>query len=243
MRKSMILLAAAGAGILPLSPLAAVQDEQATNVAELRALVDQTRGQMLRPGERVPGWDRGGADPDGDVRARGADSHYMLTRGDDGDSVVVYTSRSIADVAPESWRVVDSYGDPATPLEDPQIQFEAASARYVFAIRSQFTRRGDVSCTSGIANARLYERPGAPGAENDEMVPFVFRIVLLALEGQELCVRTDGNAERGYTSRTFLPDGHLLPEMSSGRRVGTIIPAGPIDRLVVWRREAPRRSD
>lgn len=243
MRKSMTLLAAAGAAILPLSPLAAVQDEQATNVAQLQALVDQTRGELLRPGERVPGWDRGGADPDGDVRARGADSHYMLIRGDRGDSVVVLTSRSIAEVAPESWRVVDSYGEPATPLEDPQLQFEAASARYVSAIRFQATRRGDVDCISGITNARLYERPGAPAGENDEMVPFMFRIVLLALEGQELCVRTDGNAERGYTSRTFLPDGRLLPGMNSGGRVGTIIPAGPIDRLVVRRGEAIRRSD
>ena len=33
---------------------------------------------MLRPGERVEGWDRGGADPDAELRALGADRHYFL---------------------------------------------------------------------------------------------------------------------------------------------------------------------
>jgi len=243
MRDIAILAAAAAATILPISPLAAAQDDPQPSVAELRTVIEQIRTEMLRPGERVTGWNRGGADPDSDVRAQGADGHYMLTRDSDGDSISILTSRSIADLAPEGWRVVDSFGDPATALDHPQVDFEPISPRYVFAARTQFSRRGDVDCTGGITNARLYEIPGAPAGENDEIIPFMFRVMILALEGQEMCVRSDGNAERGYTARIFLPDGRLLPEMSRDPGTTTIVPAAPVERLVQWRGTAPARRD
>lgn len=233
--------AIAAASLLPASMAWAVQpDSPETQPAleQFRTMVAAMRSTLLRPGERVPGWNVGGADPDSDLRARGADRHYLLSSGADGDSVSILTSRPIAELAPADWRAVDSYGSSATPLAAPQVDFAALSPRYVLAVRAQFERRGGVDCTQGITNALLYEVPDAPAAEDDETVPLLFRALILALEGQELCVRSDGDPARGYRSRVFLPDGRPLPEMSDDD-VTTIVPAAPVDRLVVWRRPAP----
>ena len=233
--------AIAAAGLLPAWMASAVQPDGPQTEAALdqfRTMVAEMRATLLRPGERVPDWNVGGADPDSDLRARGADRYYLLSRGEDGDSVSILTSRPIAELAPADWRVVDSYGSSATPLASPQVDFAALSPRYVVALRAQFERRGGVDCTAGITNALLYEVPDAPAEEDDSTVRLLFRALILALEDQEICVRSDGDAARGYRSRIFLPDGRLLPEMTDDE-VATIVPAAPIDRLVVWRRPAP----
>jgi hypothetical protein len=243
MRSFPPLLAAFAAALAIAAVPAGAQSDPPPGVAELQALVDQSRAYMMRPGERVAGWDRGGANPDADLRALGADSHYMLNRDPDGDSVTIISTRPIRDFAPASWRVVDSYGDAATPLPGPQLDFEAMSARYVVATRTQYRRRGDVDCTSGITNALLFERPGAPASADDDLVPLGFRILLLAAEGQELCVRSDGDVAHGYTQRTFLPDGRLLPELSRDQGVSVIVAAAPLDRLLTRRSPPPAAPD
>jgi hypothetical protein len=228
-----LLLAAAPAAAQELDPDLTPD----ATVAELQQMVDQTRAQMLRPGERVAGWDRGGADPDRDLRARGAERHYMLTSHGSGQSVGILTRRPIAELAPSSWTVVDSFGTAATPLDHPQVDFQPLSARYVVATRTQFTRRGDVDCTSGIANALLYDRGEGEASMEDASVILTFRILILALEGQEICVRSEGSEAQGYTSRLFLPDGRLLPGLGDDG-VTRIVDAAPLDRLVVYREPA-----
>jgi len=234
--------AIAAAASLPASMAWAVQPDEPQPQAALeqfRAVVSELRATLLRPGERVPNWNVGGADPDGDLRALGADRHYMLSRGDDGDDVSILTDRPITALAPAAWRVIDSYGSSATPLDRPQLDFTRVSPRYVIAMRSRFERRGGVDCTPGITNALLYEVPGAPAGANDDTIPLMFRAVILALEGQEICLRSDGNAATGYRSRVFLPDGRPLPGLGDEDAVSTIVPAAPVDRLVTWRAPPP----
>jgi len=211
----------------------AEQDVQIGDAETFGAAVAALRERMLRPGATVAGWNRGGADPDADLRRAGAESHYFLNRGDDGTSVGILTDRPIADFAPAGWRVVDSFGSAATPLEGAQLDFVPLSARYVIATRGQFRRRGEIDCTPGIANALLYEIPGAASGTDDEGIPFMFRMLILAMDGQEVCVRADGDAAHGYRSQTFLPDGRLLPELTDNDGLTTIVPAQPIDRLIV----------
>lgn len=236
MRKFHIVLTAA-ALLLPLAPATAQpgaeQDLQISGPETLRQAVAELRANMLRAGERVDGWDVGGANPDADLRAAGAESHYFLNSGDDGASVGIITDRPLTDFAPEGWRVIDSYGSSAVRLPGAQLDFVPLSARYIFASRTRFRRRGDIDCTSGIANALLYEVPDAAAGPNDESIPILFRLMILATEDQELCVRTDGDRARGYRSRVFLPDGRLLPEMTDDDGITTIVPAAPIDRLIV----------
>jgi hypothetical protein len=211
----------------------AEQDVQIGSAETFGAAVAALRERMLRPGATVEGWNRGGANPDADLRRAGAETHYFLNRGEDGTSVGILSDRPIAAFAPAGWRVVDSFGSAATPLDGAQLDFVPLSPRYVIATRGQFRRRGDVDCTPGIANALLYEIPGAASGADDEGIPFMFRMLILAMDEQEICVRADGDAARGYRSQAFLPDGRLLPGLTDDEGITTIVPAAPIDRLIV----------
>lgn len=202
--------------------------------ADLPAMVAQMRAQYYTPGEHVPGWDQGGADPDGDLRAAGADSHYFGIADGSGRSVGILTRRPLSDFAPAAWRVVDTYGSSATRLENPSIAFEMLSHRYAVGLRANGRRARDADCTDPIANATLYEIPGAPAREGDDMIPVLFRVVLLAAEGQIVCSRSEGNARTGYRTRAFTPDGHRLPALDEPDELIRIVPAAPIDQLIAF---------
>jgi hypothetical protein len=93
-----LLFTAVGAGS------AGAQEEPQLGVEELQSIVETTRAEMFRPGEYVEGWDRGGADPDADLRALGTDAHYFQSRSPQGTSVVIVTTRPIAGYVPSRWR-------------------------------------------------------------------------------------------------------------------------------------------
>jgi hypothetical protein len=203
-------------------------------VPQLQQIVDNVREEVLRPGDRVPGWDRGGANPDAELRAAGADSHWYRIRGSDGDAVGILDGRSIASLAPQPWRVVDTYGSAATEVDNPLVQFQALSPRYVVALRAGSERRRDADCISEIANATLYERPNVPPSEADDSVRLFFRVMLLVVEGQTLCTRYQSDGEGGYLSLSFLPDGRALPTLNEHPNHLTIIPAGSVEQLVTY---------
>jgi hypothetical protein len=202
--------------------------------ADLQAMVAAMRARYYAAGEHVPGWDRGGADPNADLRAAGADSHYFTIAGDNGRSVGILSSRPLSAFAPPAWRVVDTYGSSATRLDNPEIGFEMLSHRYAVGLRANGRRAGDADCTDPIANATLYEIPGAPAHEGDDMIPILFRVVLLAAEGQVICSRWEGNARTGYRSTSFTPDGHRLPALDEDVETFRIVPAAPIDQLIAF---------
>jgi hypothetical protein len=224
----------AAAALLVASPATAQSDDQAV-LAEFQAAVEEMRAEMLRPGDYVEGWDEGGADPDAELRALGAASHYFLTRGSAGTLVGILTDRPIADFAPDGWRIVDSYGSGSTPLDSAQVDFMPLSARYVMATRTQLNRVNHVHCADNFAHALLFELPEAPEAAEDEGMEMMFRMMILALEDQMICVRSDGDPERGYRTRYFRPDGRELPGLTTGDEVSIIVPAAPVDQLI----EAP----
>lgn len=221
----------AGAAAVPAQPRADQADDAGT-LAAFQAAIAQIRATVLRAGERVQNWDRGGADPEADARALGAETHFLLTSGRDGASVSIFTERPLAEFAPASWRIVDSYGAAGESLAGSQLGFEALSARYMIGARARIWRQNDVSCWRGFSHALLYEVPGAPAGPDDEQLPTLFRLLILALEDQTLCMRADGDRQRGYSIRYFLPDGRSLPEADDPTERVTIVPAAPVDRLV-----------
>lgn len=202
--------------------------------ADLQAMVGQMRSRYYTPGEHVPGWDQGGADPNADLRAAGPDSHYFAIADDNGRSVGILTSRPLSAFAPTAWRVIDTYGSSATRLEYPEIAFEMLSHRYAVGLRANGRRARDADCTDPITNATLYEIPGAPARQGDDMIPILFRVALLAAEGQMVCSRWEGNARTGYRSTSFTPDGRRLPVLDEDVETFTIVPAAPIDRLLTF---------
>lgn len=232
MRKFDLFLAAL---VLPVSALAQTAPPgggEGQALAQFRTAVEQMRAAMLRPGAQVSGWDRGGADPDGDLRALGADRYYQLSRGVDGAGVTILTDRPIRDFAPAGWRVVDSYGSATERLDHPQVDFHPLSERYVVATRSTLWRQNDADCFRSPSHALLYEVPGAPESPDDATMLMMFRMIILAMDGQTVCVRMDGDRAQGYRSRFFLPDGRALPALTDANDLLTIVPAAPLETLV-----------
>ena len=206
---------------------------EADMVAQLSAAVAALRQEMYRPGEAIPGWDRGGADPDSELIAAGADTHYFLMRSPtDGPSVVILSPRRIADFAPAGWRIVDSYGSAIDAVDRPFLQFSWVSPRYVIATRSNGFRRNNIDCSDRVAHALLYEVPGETMSEDDQAAPFYFRLALLAMEGQTSCTRYEGSRASGWRMRPLLPDGRSLPALEREGDLLTIVEAGPVDALM-----------
>jgi hypothetical protein len=202
--------------------------------ADLQAMVAQMRTSLYTPGEQVADWDRGGADPDGALRAAGADSHYFAVDGSTGRSIGIISARPLTAFAPTGWRVIDTYGSSVTRLDNPSLLFEMLSHRYAVGIRANGRRVRDADCVDPVANATLYEIPGAEAHPGDEMIPVLFRVLMLAGDGQVICSRSDGNARSGWHARSFTEDGHRLPELDEADQLLTIVPAGPIERLVTF---------
>ena len=113
------------------------QDEEQAAFAEFRAAIDELRAAMLQPGERVAGWDRGGADPDAELRALGADSHYFITRGETGVGVSILTDRRSRISRRGPGALPTATAPPASGWRAPQVDFVPVSDRYVMATRSQ----------------------------------------------------------------------------------------------------------
>lgn len=230
-------------GLLAAAPAAAAAKptaeapeapSEAEVLAQLRAAVEAMRQELYRPGPLVPGWNVGGADPDRELLAAGADRHYFLLRAaGEPPSVIILSDRRIADFAPSAWRVVDSYGSATDAVERPFVQFSHLSPRFVIGTRANGFRRDNVDCSDGIAHALLYELPGETTTEEDEAAPMMFRLALLAMEGVTTCTRYEGSRAAGWSTRPLLPDGRSLPalEARGGERL-SIVPAAPVDQLM-----------
>jgi hypothetical protein len=222
-------------GLPAAAPAQTDQTNPEGGFADLQAMVAQMRSQLYTPGERVPDWDRGGADPDTVLRARGADRHYYAYDDSSGRSIGILTDRPLTAFAPAGWRVVDTYGSSATRLDNPSLLFEKLSDRYAIGIRANGRRVRDADCVDPVANATLYEIPGATARPEDGSIPILFRVLLLAQDGQTVCVRLDGDAQNGWRLRNFTADGHRLPQLDETGQLITIVPAGPIEQLVMFR--------
>ena len=228
------------------APLAAASADVPTKLEELAPSegsdreIDEAiralRQAMFPAGERVENWDVGGADLEGTVRALGADKYYVLeTDSSDGSSSVsILTDRPITDFAPADWRILQSYGSAETDLEGPSLAFSHLSPRYVLAGRANGLSAGSADCSNRIGHAILYEIPGAPETPEDKDISDMFAGLILAIDGQTLCARFEGDREKGYSVRYFLPDGRLLlnPDRSVPSARASIVPAGPIDSLI-----------
>src|SRR5688572_27465038 len=160
---------------VPLTGLSAVPaplEKPVTSDRDVEDAIRSLREMLFKPGELVEKWDVGGADPKGDLRAMGADKYYLLESGPEGSmSIGILSSRAIADFAPPAWRVVETYGSPDTPVENPSVAFAHLTARYVIAGRGNNRRVKDVDCSDKVGHALLYEVPGAPESPEDKDMP------------------------------------------------------------------------
>ena len=224
-------------------PLEAEEPSAEETLALLRGAVASMRESLFGPGPAVEDWNSGGADPDSEARAAGAETNWLhITGGENGPSVTMLTQRSIADLAPDEWRIADSYGSGGAALDTPFVQFGRLSPRYVFAARANSRRVGTADCTDPISHAILYEIPGAPETADDADMLFFFRIAILAGEDQVSCTRyeRDGNA---YRMRAFLPDGRSLPQLDDEGERLRVVAAAPLEVLLAMPAEGAGAPD
>lgn len=215
----------------PAEPAEPAGEEEMFN--QLRAAIAAMRAEIYRPGPTIPGWNVGGADPDSELNAAGADRHYFLLRAaGEPPAVIILTDRRIADFVPAEWRLVDSYGSALDSVERPFLQYSRISPRYVVGTRANGFRRDNVDCSDRIANAHLYELPGETMTEEDESAMLLFRMSLLALEGLTTCTRYEGNRATGWSTRPLLPDGRSLPALEDPPERLEIVAAAPLAELM-----------
>jgi hypothetical protein len=204
----------------------------------------QWREDLERFARHVPGWNIGGADPNADLKAMGADKYYFANRGSYGVSVTILTDRPIEAFVPKTWRLLDSYGAPATGLGEPWINFiHIQSARYVLATSGRSVRNGGAFCGTEEWEARLFEIPGSRLRRDEpSRQPMIelFRGTARALAEEKVsCSRYYGDRLRGYTSRSFLLDGREIPGELAANEPPTgnpthkvIVPACPIETVL-----------
>jgi len=89
-------------------------------------------------------------------------------------------------------------------------------------------QRPDRQCDA-LRNPRRAAQPG------DESIPILFRVLILAGDGQIVCARSEGTAQAGWHMRYFTEDGHRLPGLDEEQQLMTIVPAGPLEALVNYR--------
>ena len=232
MRSRMVLIAAA-AWLVTAGPSAARDQPAADPTAAFRAMVEEVRAELMKPGDRLKGWNVGGADPSAELGAIGPDRNYFLIEDDGSRDVSILTDRRISDFAPAAWRAVDSYGSAVAYAEKPSVGFTALGLRYVIAGRAGSWRESGLDCTRGPTHAILYERTDIAESDMDrDMAIGMFRLMMLAVEGQTLCSRADGNARNGWRMRYLLPDGRGLPELNKQDIRMTIVAAAPVDTLI-----------
>lgn len=236
--KTLLLSAALIASTAAIKPTTEQPDPTAPEseeptLTQLRGVVATMREEFFRPGPPVSGWNVGGADPDAELIAAGADRHYFLLQAEgEPPSVVIISERGLADFAPPDWRLVDSYGSATDAVDRPFLQYSWLSPRYVMAVRANGFRRDNIDCSDRVAHARLYEVPGATMTEEDEAAPMMFRLILLASEGVTTCTRYEGSRAAGWSTRPLLPDGRSLPAFEQPAERLSIVPAAPLSELM-----------
>lgn len=239
MRKSRFgpaIAAVCAVALLAAAPAAAAQEQaaQAGPAAEIQSIVDRMRTELMAPGDIVPGWDKGGADPDSELRAKGADKFYFVSEEGGSRDVLILTDRRISDFAPEGWQAIDSYGSPVDYAENPVLEFAALDGDHAVGLRAGTYRENGIDCTKTPVHAILYRRSGAAQEPGEDEIPpgFLFRILMLGLEGQVICSRSDPLPGGGWRIRALRPDGRDLKMLNEKPRTLTIVPAAPIDQLV-----------
>lgn len=210
-------------------------DPSPPDPGRVRAGAAEMRADVMQPGELVPNWNVGSADPLRDLREMGGEAHYLFSRTEDADSLAIASDRAIVDFAPDDWVVVDSYRFHNPALTNAAVEFVPLSHRFVFGMRSAPRRVGDVDCWDNLDHALLFYRPGAVGSPADDHAWEDFRVIILALEDQDLCVRYEGSRDDVYTSQTFAPDGRRLPRLDSPGEEAWIVDARSIDHYVAYR--------
>ena len=229
-----LLLPATSASATPASNPAEVELGRAAEAAMKQAVAE-----LMRPGPRRPDWDKGGVDLHASVErsAGGAAGTYLLSvEKDGGRSVTILGAQDPERLLPTGWTLNTQAGASAKPSAAQSLSIAQLDGPYHFFGWENFRPVGDAYCSTGSVGGRLYRSRGRSTSNNlpGELVPALFRATIARMEEYRICWRFDREGE-GYRKSYFLEDGRTLPRLDEfGERV-TLVPAAPVEELLVAR--------
>lgn len=226
-----IFLLAGSAMATPSTDQMRIAEQQA-----FQAAMDEVMAEMMAPGPKQDGWDKGGIDIYQLIEAAhgGTRNNYLLTVGKDGDrSVGIIRARDLGAIVPKEWKVVLRAGSSPTPADSDSLTISSLDGPFYYAGWENRRRVGDAFCSAGNLGGKLYESPNEAASSEipRAMIPSLFEAIATRLEKHPMCWRYDRDGD-GFKVTYFLEDGRTLPKLNEqGKRV-IIIRTGPIEELI-----------
>lgn len=165
----------------------------------------------------------------------GTKQNYILAVDKDGDrSVIIVAVEDVAGAIPDSWNVLHQIGERQPSDGTTYLTIAHLDGPLFFAAWDTLRRVGDGFCSGGGVGAELYETSGsAPTGELPEgMAHALFTAVVKRMQDRTVCWRYDRQAD-GYRVTYFLEDGRSLPTIDQFEERLTIVPAQPIEQLLM----------
>lgn len=226
-----IFLMATSAAAIPADDPAQIEDHQA-----LQTAMDSAMAQLMEPGPKQDGWNKGGVDVYGLVQTApgGTRQNYLLSIDKEGErDITVVDADKTDNYLPKSWKLVLKEGE--TQAHGASINLTMAPVDGPFFLAGWDNRRrvGDAFCSDGAHGAELYEasdetaQPEIPRV----LIPTMFASIVKHLKDKVLCWRFDRQGEE-FKVTYFLEDGTTLPAMSAYEERVTIVPASSIGKLL-----------
>lgn len=226
-----VALLGATAVASPGSEPAQVEEQQ-----QFSAAIDAVFAEMMRPGPRQEGWDKGGVDIYKLVEAApgGLSGNYLLMVDKDGErSILVIRAEDPNSLIPKNWKAQIHAGSSTDAAGAHTLVIAGLDGPFYMAGWENRRSVGDAFCSTGNIGGDLYEdvESKAAGELPRHMIPALFHATAAQLEKAQLCWRYDRDGD-GFKVSYFLEDGRSLPGLTeAGERV-TIIRAGPIEQLL-----------
>ena len=225
-----LLLVSSFAVATPTQDQVLIEQQQA-----LQAAMDAASAELLMPGPKREGWNKGGVDLDKIVQSApgGVVKNYLLGIDKDGErTVTIIRARDLL-MVPADWKSVLDFGEISDLATSDGLSITRMDGAYYVAGWEHVRRVGNAFCSTGKFGAKLYNGPA--GREKSElpseMIPALFNVTMQLLQKRTICWRFD-RVGNGYSTTYFLEDGRTLPALNEYAEVTTIVPAGPIEALL-----------
>lgn len=222
------------------APLTAAQPaNEPVTPEELVAIdvtVDAAFADLMRPGPRQEGWEKGGVDVFAILAAApgGASRHFLLSVDKNGDRQVKISGTSDLDAhAPKAWKKLREFGTPSPSDVPRDVTFGQFEKQFYFVGSDGRRRSGDALCSVGPMFGQFYEFPERQVHDTLPLKIFegLFEQLAKRLQDRTICWRYDSQGE-GYRVSYFLEDGRTLPAMTAHEEYMTIMPAGSIEQML-----------
>lgn len=197
--------------------------------------MDAAIAEMMAPGPRQEGWDKGGIDLFQLVESApgGARQNYLLSIDKDGEkNVTIVRAGELGPFVPGNWKAVLHAGNSKQPEPQDDLTFGAVDGPFYLAGWDSKRKVNDAFCSSGRMGGHLYEGSAGKVAEVPaSLVPLLFNAMVRRLQDETLCWRFDRDGD-SYRTSYFLEDGRSLPALNAYEEKVMIVRSAPVEELL-----------